>query len=499
MPDISFSQGLQPDLGLKQTTELSPRLLQSLKILEMPVFSLETRIRDELRDNPVIEADESYSSADPEPPAPENDPHSLEDLNRSDFQEGLENMLGNGDDPWDWNDPELPRGGEDTFETDERRKYLIDSIESYGPSLYEDLLRQLDSASAPEEVRRTGGLILSHIFENTEDENAAVLGYLKTPDADIAQEARCSLETARQARELVMTLDPPGIGCRDGREYLLLQLRARGLENSRIYELVRDHADELGVRHPEKNAAVLGITAEELEEILDELKKLKPYPTFGVTAGSEQARFVVPDVEIVPDGDDYKAVLLHDSMPRFHISKKYLEMLEDPAVSPEDKKYIRDKVLRARNLQEDLESRGKTIRRVADLIAKNQHDFFRSGRGALRPMTRKELADKLDLHETTVGRAIRDKYIRTPAGLFPFSTFFSGGFASESGEDIAPDAVKKLIGDAIAAEDPNHPLSDGKIEKILLGKGLKVARRTIAKYREEMDIPSSFDRRKELM
>lgn len=470
---------------------LAPHQLQALDLLAAPLLELENLIAHELAENPVLEEATPESGQKQENALEEGrNPHPAEesasggtsqedtaplDENREDFTESLEHYLEESGD-----------AGADFFGAAGRdpdgaeRRDIFDFIAAE-PSLQEQLLAQLRLSSCPEDLRAAAEEIIGNIGES---------GYLDITPAGAAQNISCPLEDMEKALKLVQTFDPPGIGARDLKECLLLQIdRDKGRYPPRLRELVEKHLGDAAKNKLPQIAKEMGIPLPELQDLLGTLKKLNPHP--GAAAAPGNTPFVRPEVSVVREGDEFKAVLEKDSLPKLTLSRTYLAMLDNPDVPEDAKNYIREKAASARQLMKSLQLRGSTIFQIAERIVSAQHDFFLSGPEALKPMTMREIADKIGRDESTVSRAIARKYIRTPRGLFPFRIFFSGGFRNESGSEVSAFGIKEIIRDAVAKEDPARPLSDSKIEKLLKDRGFTVARRTVAKYREELGIPAS--------
>ncbi|HPN84985.1 MAG TPA: RNA polymerase factor sigma-54, partial [Victivallales bacterium] len=271
-------------------------------------------------------------------------------------------------------------------------------------------------------------------------------------------------------------------------------LDALGRSKSRAAYLVRHHLDDLAKNRLPQIAKKMKLSMDELSSVVDEIRKLNPSP--GRSLVHENPIFVSPEVFVEKKGDSFVVSTNKDSVPRLRISKTYMGMLDDPNVSREAKAYIRDKIIRAKNVMRSIAQRESTIKRIADVIVDEQYDFFVKGVEFLKPLTMQNVADKLGLHETTVSRAIANKFMQTQHGLFEFKFFFSGGYQSESGEGMSSKSVIEKIRDMIESEDPELPLSDKDISDALKKDGLNVARRTVAKYREGMGISSSHLRKK---
>lgn len=475
------AQGMVQSGELRQEQTLTPQQLQSLDILYAPVLELQQKINQELADNPVLEVVEN----EPEPDPPDHGPEEKTELGseRDDIEDELARIVeltaGGAADP---EEIALPAGF-DQEDEEERRAYLFDSIADE-TSMQELLLQQLRCADTDPETARIAEFVIGGIDES---------GYLKTHPADIATGAGCSLEAAEKAIRLVQGFDPPGIGARDLKECLLLQLRRDNGDSPEMVELIEHHLDDIARNKLPQLAKTLNIPLERLNEDIRKLRSLNPYP--GSEIAVSNPVYIVPEVSVERDGDDFKVVSDDNSIPHLRISKFYLKLLENPDTPDDVKAYIKNKLTSGKGLMKCLDQRQKTIRRIADIIVSTQHDFLEKGVEYLKPMTMQQVADKLGLHETTISRAIANKYIRTPMGLFEFKFFFTGGFQSKGGEEVSSRGVKEMIRELVDKENPGAPLSDSKLVSLLKERGLDIARRTVAKYREELGIPSSHLRR----
>ena len=488
----SFSQ----NTVLRQEQTLAPQQILSLEFLMTPVMELEEKVGLELASNPVLELDEGHGDvtdgeeSDPEfpsavrtsgEPAEAEAPPAL-DSNREDFEEHL-GRIAETPEAWETfshDDPEEPHERTDySSDEEERRNYLLNSIAAE-TSLQEYLLDQLRFADIPEKTRAAAEYIIGSLDES---------GYLTTPPAEIAQAVNCPTETAERALALVQSFDPPGIAARDLKECLLLQLKETSPQDSELARLIRNHLDDLAHNRLPLIARKMNISMDRLNELTGKLRQLNPHP--GNAVSPSAPLYVVPEVTVEKDGDSFRIIQNDPFSGRLSISERYLKMLENPDISPEDKAYIRSKIADGRLLIHNIDQRKNTIRRIAELIVSAQHDFMKYGAKALKPMTMRQAADKLGLHETTVSRAVANKYMQTPVGLFEFKFFFSGGFQSEEGEEVSSHAIKDMIQELVAGEDPAKPLSDSRLSTLLKKRGFDVARRTVAKYRDELSIPSS--------
>ncbi len=459
---------------LKQEQQLSARQLQSLELLNLPLLELEEKLVQAMAANPLLEAEPDEEA----PPLPEPDRDSGGDDESAYDAQAV-------DDADEWNDElPIPADRGDAAAAGEQREYLLNSL-SCAPTLQEQLESELAVSDAPPRIRELAGILIGGIDDT---------GYLRTTPADVAMSSGASLEEAERALKLIQSFDPPGVGCRDLAECLKLQLERSGKLTPVLLRLLEHHLEEVARNHLPQLARKLGISLDELNGCLAELRKLTPFP--GSALAPEPSGFVVPEVEIVRTGDDYEVRTRRGGAPRLFLAERYLKMLEDPALSATDRAYLREKVTQARELMRALELRRSTIERIAGVIVKTQRDFLDRGVEELHPLTMRQVGETLGLHETTISRAAANKFVETPQGIFPFKFFFSAGFTSEDGGELSNRAVMEKIRDLIGREDPARPLSDEQLARQLKDAGLSVARRTVAKYREAMNLPASNLRRK---
>lgn len=464
---------------LRQEQQLSTRQLQSLELLNLPALELEERLLQELAANPVLEEappdspeeTDLAASSSADSATPEKEDEATLDEHAADSDE--------------WQDElPVPEGDHET-DSGELRDYLLNSIAA-APSLQTQLLDELAVADTDPKTRILAEQVIGSIDDS---------GYLRTPAADIAMAADADLVEVERAIQLVQSFDPPGVGCRDLGECLKLQLERAGKLTPMLREILDHHLEEIARNRLPQLAKTLRVTPEELSSALAELRKLNPYPGAGFAPASSE--FVVPEAEIIRTEDgNYAAIPRRGTMPRLFLAERYLKMLENPDLTPEERSYLREKLQQAREFMHALDLRQSTILRIAEVLARTQRDFLDHGVEALHPLTMRQVGEELELHETTISRAVANKYIQTPRGIFPFRYFFSSGFAAESGEELSNRAVMEKIRELVDAEDPAKPLSDDKIASLLKQSGISVARRTVAKYREAINIPASNLRKK---
>ena len=479
MPDFNLTQSQT----LRQEQVLAPAQIQSLELLMAPLMELQAKLSEELATNPVLEQEEPKETDNTDEdtsPNTETGTEEAEDLKDDEFAELI--YLTES-----WHD-NLPVNLNATYDVDEeKRQHFLNSIVD-APSLENMLLSQLSFININEEDKQLVELIIGSIDD---------LGYFKGSLEDLAVIGGADLKQMKKALNIVQKLDPPGIGARDLKESLLLQLDRQGKRKTQASILITKHLDELAANHIPQIAKQMKISIENLQDIIAEVRKLNPYPCIGLSLNhNTNSIFVLPEAVIEKKGEEYVVNLKTGYQPRLRISSHYLKLLDDSDTPKATKEYIKQKVLQGTNIIKSLDQRQETIQKIAEVIVDTQYDFFKNGVEALKPLTMRQVADKIDLHETTVSRAVSGKYIQTPQGLFELKFFFTGGYQAESGDLLSNRSVMEKIKEIVTEEESSKPYSDDAIAGILNNDGIPVARRTVTKYREEMGIPSSRLRRK---
>lgn len=472
-------------LKLSQKLIMTPSLQQAIKLLQLSKLELQEVLNQELLENPLLEetAEEAKSEETPaeetkteEPPKVETeadtDAKEKDSFDEIDYDAYFQDYIEYG-----YN----PRGmGE------EHEEFPIENTLTRPPNLADHLTWQLSMSDASPRTKEIAQFIIGNIDED---------GYLRASIDEIMTAGGFETEEVQTAVDAVQSLDPIGVGARDLRECLLLQLRFLEIDEPLVEVVIRDHWDEFMQRKFAPLAKTLGIDMKTLEGIVELIKHLDPKP--GRKYSNERAIYVEPDVHIQKVGDEYVIVLNEDGMPKLRINSGYRSMLNsmDSKQDGETVNYIKDKIRSAVWLIKSLDQRQRTIYKVAESIVKHQREFLERGIDFLRPLVLRDVADDIQMHESTVSRVVSNKYMHTPRGLFLMKYFFHSGIDSDTGEDISSLTVKKKIQGFIDNEDPRKPLSDSKIMKILNDEGINIARRTVAKYRDELNIPSSTDRK----
>ena len=481
-----MKQGMFQNAQLRQEMKLAPRMMQSLRFLQAPLPELRDLIRGELEQNPVLEekADDSDALLAPlEPVAATVDEADREnDFDPDDFGreiDALEKMLEPR--PLD----EAPGAPPPTAESEEKRQFFMDSLTA-PPSLHAHLEEQLNESGLDEAQKKAGEYIIGNVDEN---------GWLAADVAEVAREAGVPAAAVEAALAVIQEFDPPGVAARGLKECLLIQLRRSGRgAGSAEARLVAGHLEALGETGAAELAKAAGLAEDEVAEALKAIALLDPKP--GLKFSAAPAVYVTPEVEIRKTAEgEYVVELLRDGLPRLRISAEYESMLEDPETAAEAKKYLAEKVRSGKFVLDSLHQRRETVRRLAEEIAAAQRDFFEHGISRLKPLTMGAVAEKLGVHETTVGRAVSGKYVRTPQGVFELKFFFTGGLKMADGESISTEAVKEAVAKVLGHEDVRKPLSDQAIAEKLKEQGFQVARRTVAKYREQLGVPPAHKRK----
>ncbi len=480
--------GFHQHLSQRQTQQmvLAPQLRQSLKILQVAALDLRSVIQEELQNNPTLEelpmegvSLDQNSTDEPPEAEPKDEAERREEL---DFTKDFE-VLSKIDD--DWRDHLAQAGGAQpyTSEAAEKRQHFFDSLVSE-TSLQEHLMRQAELADCTPKVLAA----IRYLVGSLDDH-----GFLTATPADIALMSGLALEDVQAAQKLLRTFDPPGIGAQNLAECLLFQLETKGRGTSLAARVIRDHFELLTRRRIPDLARRLDASVEEIETAIGEIGTLNPSP--GRRFADDSNRVVVPDVTVEKDGDKWRIDLNSDYIPRLRISQTYRELIAKGQLSKEERDYLHERMRSGRFLINSIEQRQQTIERITREILKVQEEFFEHGVSKLKPLTMTQIADVVGVHETTVSRAIANKYIKTPHGVFEFKYFFTPGYQAQSGDAVSNTSVKEMIGDLIAGEDRAHPLSDQEIVAKLQAKGINIARRTVAKYREELGLlPSNLRR-----
>lgn len=460
-------------LQLRQKLTLAPQLIQSLKMLQMPLLKLEQTLRHELAINPLLE--------EVEEPELEQE----QELTDGEFELAEEPKK---EESVDWDDYLFD--DDEGYKVREQREFPDDTFEggaaAQNENLYDHLNEQLSFLKLSEEEHLIGEYIIGNIAPD---------GYLTLSVAEMAAELQIEEAKIQKVLAMIQQFDPTGVGARDLRESLLLQLKERGQEGTLAYRIVDEHINDLERKSTLQIAKMMGVPFERAQKAMETIKTLNPTPTHG--RFDSAAAPVVPDLVVERVGDDFEVFHNDRNVPRLRINSGYKNLIKRGSESSKDtKEYIRQKLEQARWLLNSINQRRSTMIRVMEAIVEEQREFFEKGAAFLKPLIMEDIAQKVEMNVATVSRVSNGKYVQTPLGVYEIKYFFNSGIAREDGEDVSKRRVKQRIEEIIRAEEPEKPLSDQEIFRRLNDEGIKLARRTVTKYREELKIkPARFRKR----
>ncbi len=480
----------QPKLGLNvklaQKQILTPGLVQMVTVLALNKLELREMINQEMIENPVLEelpeemslAEEAREKVESEgeiplarqdgqPADPDGKADSFEQV---DFGEFFHDYL----------DPGYKSPAAEIIERPSFENFL-----SKPASLADHLEWQLNLSVASDPVREAAYSIIGNLNED---------GYLTATLEEIAQTGEHRLEDVEEALRLVQQFDPLGVAARDVRECLLIQLRTLAPENTLAQRVVSDFLPQLEAKQLKEIAKALDRPLPVIERCLETIRALDPRP--GQRYNATEPRLIEPDVAFVKIGDAYHVVMNEDGLPQLRLSHHYRRMLEENTTSRDVRNYVKERFTSALQLLKNIEQRKQTITKVCEAIIRRQTEFLDKGIDYLRPMMIKEVAEEVGVHPSTVSRAVANKYAHTPQGVYELRYFFSEAVQGPSGSSTSLINLKRTVKKMIEEEDPAHPLTDQEITNRLRAMGISVTRRTVAKYREDMKIPSTHQRRK---
>jgi len=481
-------------LKLSQRLVMTPSLQEAIKLLQLSRLELEGVLSQEIMENPMLEVEEEESprlELEEEKPPQEEEPQAKEQedplpspeesYGDIDVEAFFADYLGNGHSE-----------GPSMIAFDDNVSAL-ENIAATSPDLHEHLIWQLRLVDAPPEVIEAGEYIIGNLDED---------GFLRVSDEEIATVAGASTDVVAQAKEVIRSLDPPGVAASSLQECLVLQLEiliqdadeAERVVFDRALEVLRDHWQAFLHQKWEGIAQELGCEVVELGAVVAVIERLDPKP--GRRFSQDDNAYIEPDVYVKKVGNEYVLTLNDDGLPRLRMSSRYLRMLEAKGLDRKAESFLREKMRNAIWLMKSIDQRQRTIYKVAQSIVKYQEDFLDHGLEHLKPMVLRQVAEDIGMHESTISRVVSNKYIHTPRGTFPMKFFFHAGVDSARGGNVSSVVVKERIRKLIGGEDPLKPLSDSKIMKMLQHEGIRLARRTVAKYREELHIPSSEKRKR---
>jgi len=481
---------------LSQSLLMTPQLQQAIKLLQLGRLEYKEAIEKELLENPILEelkeSDEEYgtrresasptespageSTNSPElngtaPEAPAQDPKGSE--TQVDWEDYLDSFI-------DSRGSATPRGLVDSED-----RPSVEATLTRAESLTEHLLTQVRLADLSHEDEE----IAIHAVGNLQPD-----GYLGCTYEEIAEECGCPVQKVEEVMAVVKEFDPPGVGARDLRECLLIQLIRMGMDEALIGRIVRNHLERLENRKYEQIARAEDVPVEEVYKAVTALQRLEPRP--GRPFMDDEVRYIIPDIYVYKVGTEYVISLNEDGLPRLRVSPYYLDLLRnESSENVPNKAYLTERLKAASWLIKSIHQRQQTIFKVTESIVKFQRDFLDHGIDRLRPLVLKDVADDIGMHESTVSRVTTNKYVHTPQGVFELKYFFTTGIKTAGGE-VSSSSIKEKIRAIIAGEPPAEPISDQQIVDLLAAENIEIARRTVAKYREGLGILSSSKRKK---
>ncbi|MEM1222707.1 MAG: RNA polymerase factor sigma-54 [Verrucomicrobiota bacterium] len=478
------NQGFQQVQKQTQSLVLAPQLRNSLKILQAPAVDLRTSILEELQSNPLLEelVIDNVSVEENREEANANEREANEELN---FSADDYSVLDKISDDMREQFSQENSGQSYTTEDEERREHFMNSLTS-SISLQQYLIQQAELSDCTDLERDA----LLYLIGSIDDK-----GYLTETLSNIALTTRTPLGAVQKAYEILKTFDPPGIGASGVQDCLLLQLELSGRGNSLAARILRDHFALLIRRRIPDLSRKTGTTTDDIQSAIEEIATLEPSP--GLRFSPDTNTVIEPDVTVLKDEyDTWQVLLNNDYIPRLRISNVYKDLLAKGELSKKEKDFILERMRSGKFLINSIEQRQQTIERITREILRYQHEFFEEGVSKLRPLTMNTIAQSVGVHETTVSRAIANKYIRTPHGVFAFKYFFTPGFTAANGESVSNKTIKDMIQHIVLEENTAKPFSDQAIVNLLKEKDITIARRTVAKYREELGIlPTNLRRR----
>jgi RNA polymerase sigma-54 factor len=464
-------------------------MIQSMEILQLPIMALQERIEQELSENPVlVDLRESSSPAESEGETEDGTAVAVAETTTEAEANEFDSLI-NLDENWSELYDEGPRRSRASLsEEGDRKQDAMQNMASRPRSFHDDLTEQLGFFDCTPTVRKLAEYVIYNLDDN---------GYLKLDLHDIIRDfdGVASIEQAEQAMRLVQKLDPPGVGARDLRECLLLQLTPETPCYDVLRTMVGHHLDDLQHNRLPAIEKKTGFPIETIKEALEHLRRLNPKP--GAAYGPDTSnQYVVPDLIVEPnEAGSYDVRLIDEHTPSLSISRYYQKQLRNKQTDPAAREFIQKRIQSARWLIESIEQRRNTLLKVARAIVDHQKVFLDKGPEFIEPLKMQQIADRVGVHVTTVSRAVDDKWVQTPRGIFPLKRFFGGGTTTADGDEIAWDTIKQKLLEIIAKEDKQNPLSDEVIVDEMERQGLKVARRTVTKYRQALNIASSRQRK----
>jgi len=483
--------GLNQSTQLRQELKINPRLYQAMDLLYMPLLDLQQHLKQELLNNPFLEMvepeeeEEEEGTETEEPSAPEEEKAASDEID-------WEGILLDGFDAGGRREEHEEKEYYEpvTVDTRDLSDHLRDQIALLDLDPRQMLLAEEFIGNINED-----GYLACPVDDIRNSINDVVLKAAEAAERDLDEVPVYSEEEVQRMLEVVQGLDPAGVGARDLRECLMLQLRDAGLEQSVPYRLVRDCFDELINHRWSEISKRFGISPSDVQKAADEIAKLDPKP--GLVYSDASDNYIIPDLVVEKIDGKYHVFLNDANLPRLKLSRAYQEIARDKKkFEGENKEFISNKLNSANWMIQAIEQRRQTMLKVMNYIVERQRDFFEKGVQYLKPLTLREVAEVISMHESTVSRVTNEKFVQTPRGVLPLKFFFSSGLSTTGGEDVSARGIKDQIQKLVENEDPKHPLTDQAIVNILKESGVQIARRTVAKYRDQLGVLSARMRKR---
>jgi RNA polymerase sigma-54 factor len=474
---VKFAVGIGYGLNLEQTQKLimTPELRQSITVLQLSSLELTSYIEQQLQENPLLElrdddAEKNIELTDKDKPAEAGEDKKEYDLDWELYFQ-------------DSSDLGLARQGSRREQPD----YSFENFFSPAPTLSDHLLSQLFLSPCTIEDRS----IAEYFIGNMDDK-----GYLRVTLEDVAARLKVCENDAARVLQLIQSFDPPGVGARNLTECLMIQFNFRGIKNKIVKALIENHLEDLAGGKISRIAHELGATVQTVQKAADILKTMDPKPGRNFSSHHDN-RYIIPDIVLEKVAGDY-VILVNDSiLPRLMINSTYRSVLsQGKNCDPQTRRFVESKLNAAVWLIRSIEQRRLTLYKVAECLVEMQRGFLDKGIKYLKPLNLKMVAEKVGLHESTISRSTSNKYIQTPQGVFEMRHFFSTGLNNATGSTTSSECIKKMLQEMIAGEDCILPLNDQKISELFRQKGIKISRRTVAKYRGELNIPAIGNRKR---
>lgn len=473
---------LRQTMNLSQSLVITPQLQQAIKLLQMSRMELESAVRSELEENPILEEAEVLKEEDIQ-----RTKEASSDIEHTEAPASQDVQDPQKQDEFEWEsyieaNQKPPQSG--MAGSEEIMNY--ENVITASQTLHDHLYWQVKMNGFSEEEEIAADALIGAIDDD---------GYIKTPLEQIAEDEKIELGLLEDTLTLIHEFDPPGVGARNLKECLLIQAKHLEEDTHDLVSLINNHLKDLEKKNYEAIAKALNKDVEDVIDMCKIIYAMDPKP--GRAFVSNDTHYVSPDVYVYKVGDDYVVSLNEDGLPRLKISNFYKNMLKSGrSTGDKTQDYIQEKLRSAVWLIKSIHQRQRTIYKVSESIVKHQPEFFEKGSEFLKPMVLRDIANDIGMHESTVSRVTTAKYMHTPQGIYELKYFFNSGISSSDGDSLASESVKIKIKDLVAKEDPKSPLSDQKIVDLLKTEGIQIARRTVAKYRDVLKILPSSQRKK---